>query len=263
MKYWNLFTLCLQLKLTYKVRITIWIINDTINFAVFPFIWLAIFGNNSMINGFSRADIVSYYIIMALISLAFSAHISNSIRPDIIEGGLNSILVRPINYIMYQIIVEWSYRLVTIILAIPLIIMLYIFVPQYLLLPFSVVYLLFFVISLLLSLALSFLIQFVIGLAVFWFGETGAMDGVRHILNNVFSGKLAPLVFYPLFLQKTADILPFKYMYYFPFQIYSGRVSYLEIGQGFGITIFWILFFSLVVYMLWRRGLKNYDGAGM
>ena len=142
MKYWHLFKNFLQLKLTYKARITVWAVADTINFGIFPFLWLAIFGSNNTVGGFTRADIVSYYIIMALISFAFSAHISNAIRGDIIEGGLNSFLVRPINYRIHQILAELSYRSVTIILVTPIIIILYIFVPQYLLVPGSLLNLL-------------------------------------------------------------------------------------------------------------------------
>lgn len=263
MKYWQTHKNFLQRHITYPARIIVWGITDVINFMVFPFLWLAVYGDRTNIAGFTRADIVSYYIIMALISLVFTSHIAKSIQINIMKGGLSSFLVKPMNFLIHEVLHEISYRIVTLFIGIPIIVFLFLVFPKYLLMPTSLINFFFFLFSLLFSLLLSSLIQKVIGFAVFWMGETGALESLRHILSNVFSGKLAPLVFYPILLQNISNWLPFKYMYYFPFQVYTGKINNAEIINGFGIVMLWSVILSVFVYFLWRRGLKRYEGVGI
>jgi len=263
MKYWQLNKTFLQRHMTYPARITIWTIVDVTNFIIFPFIWLAVYGDRQILAGFSRADIVTYYVIVALISLGFTSHISQYFRIDIIEGYLNTILVKPINFLVYRFIHEFSYRLVAIsISAVVLMVMLVLF-PDYVILAKSVFVWLLFFLALCLSFLISHSIEFIIGLGIFWLGEVNALQNIRHIFSKVFSGALAPLVFFPDALQQVAAFLPFKYMVYFPVQVYLGQLSNKEMLTGFIFSISWILVLSCIILIMWKRGLKRYDGAGM
>ncbi len=263
MKYWQLNNTWLQRHLAYPARVVVWTIADVANFIVFPFIWLAVYGDRQIIAGFTRSDIVTYYIIIAFISLGFSSHISAYLRQDIMEGGLNTVLVRPLKYFWYRFLHELSYRIVAVTIAIFLLAVVFIFLPQYIILPKNIVGVCLFILSLFFSFLISHLLQCVIGYSSFWLGETGAADGIRHLLEKVFSGELAPLVFFPVYLQITASYLPFKYTIYFPARIYLGQANGKELVIGFMVSIAWVVGLLLISSLMWKRGLKKYDGAGI
>lgn len=249
--------------LVYRWRVVIWVLNDSVNFLIFPFIWLAIYGSREMIGGYSKADIVTYFLIIIVVKLVSDSHVSNSMREDIIEGRLNFYLVRPVNFIFSRCLHEVSYKLFSGIFFIPLIIVISLFFKQYLVLPQSILQLVLFLFSLILAFILSNAFQFIIGFACFWLGNNSGPNNLNHLADLVFSGRIAPLVFFPPFLKLIASVLPFKYISYFPAQIFLGQIGYQEILLGFIYAMIWIIVIWGIAYIMWRRGLKIYEGVGI
>lgn len=216
-----------------------------------------------MLLGYSRADIVTYYIIMGLISLSASAHISRVVRLDIMEGQINSFLLRPFNYILFRSIHELTYKLVTTIIAIILFTTVAVLFPTYVVLPHDTATWFLFIASLVGAFLLALAIQFIISLSSFWMGEINSIQQIKTLMETVFSGQIAPLAFFPPVLQTIASYLPFKYLAYFPAQIYLRQLTSIQIAGDFGILSLWILAAWLVVAWLWKRGVRAYEGVGI
>jgi ABC-2 type transport system permease protein len=263
MKYHQLFKTFIQRHLAYRARVTIWAFVDLINFLIFPFLWLSIYGDRISIAGYSRADIVTYYIIIMFISLGFSSHILKQIKIDILNGEINSLLLKPISYLYYRFIHELSYKCIVLLLAILFFIGANIVTPSYIEFPHSWLYISLFLLSLVFSYVLSHAIQMIVGLSSFWLGENFGPDRLRHILEKVFSGELAPLVFLPTILQTTAFYLPFKYLSYFPAQLYLEQISLTEALHDFLMLGVWVIISWSIVWFMWKRGLRKYEGIGM
>ena len=208
-----------QRTIVYRARMVIWILIDCLHFLVFPFIWLAIFGERETIAGFTRADIITYYIIIAFVSLLGNAHINRRIKVDIMEGDMNAYLVKPIKYYFYCISQEFGYKLISVPTFILLILAAYFSFPEYLVIPTHIATIPLFFISLAMSYAISSLFEFMIGVATFWLGETSALLHAKQILESMFNGKIAPLTFFPPLLQSIAAVLPFQYVAYIPAHI--------------------------------------------
>jgi len=203
-KYLAIFKQSILYCLVHRGRVVIWILNDSLSFLIFPFIWLAVYGGREVIAGYTKADIVTYFIIIILIKLVCYSHISFTMRKDILEGRLNYYLVRPIHYIFSNFLHETSYKLFSATLTIPLVILISIFFNQYIIFPDSIWRILLFIISLILAFILSNALQFVVGFTCFWLGNNSGPQSLKHIIDMIFSGKIAPLVFFPSILQLIA-----------------------------------------------------------
>ncbi len=263
MKYWYYNKLSIQQPLTYPARIFVWFLVDVLGFIAFPFIWLAVYGSRQSINGFDRADIVTYYIIMAFINIIFTSHIARRVRHDIISGDLNNILVKPISYYATRFLYELGYRIITIFIGVFLALFIYIFLNDYIAYPASLLMFGLFLLSCIFSLFISHLMQTIIGFCAFWLGDINAPQSLRQIAEKIFSGQIAPLIFFPIALQNVAEWLPFKYMFYFPYQIYSGKIAMGGVVNGFVIILFWIFVLTMINVLMWKKGVKSYSGAGI
>lgn len=250
-----------QRTIVYRARMVVWLLIDTLHFIIFPFIWLAIFGERQMIAGFTRADIITYYIAIAFVSLIANAHINRRIKIDIMEGDMNAYLVKPLRYYFYCISQECGYKLIAVPLFAVLLIIAYFIFPDYIVLPTQISTIIFFIISLIVSYAISSLLEFMIGVATFWLGETTALLNAKQILENMFNGKIAPLSFFPPLLQSIAGILPFQYVAYIPAQILLERITLNEIIQHMAIAAVWVAVLSCVAWILWRKGIRAYEGT--
>lgn len=263
MKYLATFKQSVQYFLVYRWRVIIWVVNDSVNFLIFPFIWLAIYGSQETIGSYSKADIVTYFLVIIIVKLVSDSHISNSMKEDVIEGRLNFFLVRPVNFIFSRCLHEISYKIFSSIFYIPLLLIISFLFRQYLVLPQSLGQILLFLASLFIAFILSTVFQFIIGFACFWLGNNSAPNRINHLADLVFSGRIAPLVFFPPILGFIASILPFQYISYFPTQIFLGQMNMQETLIGFLYAIIWIVVAWSIAYIMWRRGLRIYEGVGI
>lgn len=253
----------MQRHLLYRVRVVIWFVVDVIHFIVFPFIWLAVYGGRDMISGFSKPDIITYYLIIALIGTLVTSHVRRLIRMDIVQGDINTHLIKPTYYILFRCFQDLGYHLIFVPISLSLFFLTSLIIPRYFHFITSFYTAFFFVVALLLTYIMSSAIEIMVGLATFWLGETSGIDQFQNICEIIFSGQIAPLVFLPLFLQQVGWFLPFQYLSYFPTQIYLEKLSGGQMASQFGIEICWILLFFAIILLMWRRGVRQYDGVGM
>ena len=262
-KYWQLSVMWMIQHVAYPARVVIWLFIDIINFVVFPFIWLAIYGERSLIQGYSRADIVTYYIIIAFISVVATSHISDHIKKDILYGEMGGRLLKPLSYPLFRTFQELSYRLMRIVITPLLLLPLFLLIPQHIVLPDSVLTACLFVLSLLCAFVIFHCFELIVGMACFWMGENGALRQTYSMISIVLSGEIAPLVFFPVVIQNINKYLPFQYLFYFPSQIYLRKLSTIEIIVGFTRILVWIGILMVIVYLLWKKGVKGYDGGSL
>ena len=63
-------------------------------------------------------------------------------------------------------------------------------------------------------------------------------------------------------LRGLVDLLPFKYFAYFPAAVFLGKIDGSEMYNGLAIEFGWVLFFIVLSWFLWWRGVKRYSGYG-
>lgn len=262
-KYVKIISGSIQKQLAFRARMVLWLLIDIGQIAILPFIWIAIIQEKGNINGFTPADIVTYYIILAFVSFLTSSHSAKYIEQDILTGTLNKFIVKPVTYCVRNYVSGLGYSFIAGTIALATILILYLFLPDIVLLPASGAHLALFVFSLFVASFLSTLIQQITGLSAFWMGDTGGVRHLRYMIEKVFSGEFAPLTLYPLAVQSVAFILPFKYLYFIPISLYLGNISVHEGIYEMTKGIAWVGIFLLILIVLWKRGLKRYDGSGI
>lgn len=249
--------------LAYRFRMMVWIIVDILQFVMFPFIWLSIFSGRADIAGFTKEDIVTYYVVAAFVALAAHSHVSRITRMDIMEGGLNQWLTKPINYYLQNMFRELGYKVIAIFLILAVTALAYLALPNYIRLPQAVSTIFIFLLFLVPAYLIAHLIEFLIGIASFWIGETGALSNIKSIINTVFNGKLAPIHFFPPLVQLAAGILPFQYLGYIPAQIFLENISGPDIARHALIALLWVAALGTFAALAYRRGLRAYEGVGI
>ncbi len=261
--YTLLASLAIKKHFSDRARVIVWLLVDTLGVAVMPFIWLAVYGARDHIEGFSRGDIVTYFILIFLISLFATSHSADYIHRAIMKGDLNGHLVKPFPALLYHFMTENGYKVLAGGFGIIVFTIMHALFPAYVLLPSSSAALVLFVGFLILSRLHSFAIQAMVGLATFWLKETGALMQFRFVLERLFGGEFGPLSLFPASLQQFALALPFQYLYFVPVGIYLGKFTRGEIVHHVLFSSVWLAVYALIIFALWRRGLKRYDGVGI
>lgn len=117
--------------------------------------------------------------------------------------------------------------------------------------------LLLFLISLILS---SILVVAIITLfhviCLYTLDEKGIVN-MFMVMTDILSGLVLPIPFFPNFLQKICNILPFRYVSDFPFRLYVGNVSLLDGINGVIIQIIWIIILFIIGKTLMNNALKK------
>jgi ABC-2 type transport system permease protein len=243
----------------YRGPILVWALSSILALLGLSFFWIA-----SQINpatSYSKSDLLTYYFLGILIGHTVRFYVSEPLKIEIQEGTINTLLVKPVNYLWSWLgrVFGWKMcsNLPWILLTIPFYLLFHNnlnLIPQGNLLAF--------VIGMIFSAMLSFLISFSIGLSAFWFTETGAFNGVFWILFYLFGGRIVPLDFFPTKLKTVANFLPFRYMFAFPIEVYLGKVTGGKVLWGLLIEIGWSLGLLALVKKLWQQGLRVYGAFG-
>ena len=216
------------------------------------------------IAGFRFGDMVAYYL-MVTISRAFSSMpgLSSGIALQVREGEIKKFLIQPVDMLGCLFLQRVAHKLVYYLMAaLPFALVFFLcrgfFVSGWPPLDASLVFFL----SLILGFMLGFFLEAALGLIAFWFLEISSLMFIYMLLNFLLSGHMFPLDLLPDSIRWTVDLLPFKYLAYYPAAVFLGKTQGAEMYQGLAILVFWVVFFFAVSRWLWHRGVKRYSGYG-
>lgn len=260
-KWRAVFGLHIQDSLAYRAQGIIWIITDTVPTITLPLMWLAAFGDRATINGFSRTEMVAYYLAMAVCSNLINAH-PWEISHDIKEGRLSIYLTRPFSYYWFIFASNLSWRMVRTLLFVPFFALTLVIFREYLVWsdyntgPE-------FWLSVALAHLLSYQIAWALGLMAFYLVEVGGLYEFYYMIGGFLAGQMAPLQMMPDAVRDLAQALPFAYVLWFPVQVFLGRASGEAVVSGLWHQVFWIAALAALGQFLWRAGLKRYTAVGI
>ncbi len=78
----------------------------------------------------------------------------------------------------------------------------------------------------------------------------------------LFSGQFVPLTLMPKLIQDIAQYLPFQLLIYFPIQLILGKLSTVQIIQGYLMGAVWLLVAVSIFTWIWRNGVKRFSAVG-
>lgn len=231
------------------------------------FLWRAIFEtlDGRQVAGYRFEDMVAYYLL-TMLGRAFSSMpgLASGIALQIRNGEVKKFLVQPVDLIGFLLLSRVAHKLAYYSVA---------------LLPFAFVFFLCrsyfvdgwpapqvtaaFVASLVMGFLLGFFLEATIGLIGFWFLEVSSLLFVYMLLSFFLSGHMFPLdMLQGTGLDLVVDLLPLKYLAYFPAAVFLGKVEGAELARGLAVEAAWIVILIVLCRITLARGTRRYSGFG-
>ncbi len=274
--WWTFFRISVEERLVYRVDYMLGTLMRFLPIITQIFLWWTIFegiqrasgsGQAQQIAGYRYQDMVAYYLLVT-ISRAFSSMpgLTTGIARQIRDGEIKKFLIQPVDLIGCLLLQRMAHKCVYYGVAIiPFAIVFYVlrgFFPNGWP-PMNVMAV--FVMSLVLSFYLGFFLEATFGLIGFWFLEIASLTFVFMLLNFFLSGHMFPLELLPtkpINWHLVVDVLPFKYLAYFPAAVFLRKVDGAAMYWGLAIEAVWVFGLILITRLAWNRGVKRYSGFG-
>ena len=212
------------------------------------------------VNGLSAGYFAAYYIVWTLVrnmNIVFGAPFwEHRIR----EGELNRDLLRPVLPLHYDIAYFAGWKVVVIVLWIPLAIALsFLFDPS---LSPNVQQVVAFGIAIWGAYLIRTMFQEALGMLCFWTTRGAAIFDLWMTLELLLSGRLVPLPLMPDWVQEISRFLPFQWAFYFPIETLVGDYSTVELVRGLLVQLLWILIGLAIFRVAWRYAIRRYSAVG-
>jgi ABC-2 type transport system permease protein len=264
-KYWVILSTRTQEDMVYRANYVFGAIFRFLPLVTMIFLWWAVYTGRGMspINGLTYQDMVVYNALM-YVARGFSSvpGTMSDISKDIKDGLLNRYLIKPINYLWYQVMYRLAHKLVFWYIAI------FTFPPVFLLMhryfshwptfwEWAA-----FATSLFIAFSVGMLFCSMIGMLAFWFLEISGFLFVVMMVEFFLSGQLIPLNILPKALHPVLFLSPFGYEGYWPCAILMGKVPQDQLAQVLAIGFLWVGIFYGLSRLMWGMGLKRYSAVG-
>lgn len=261
-KYWLYFSTAFRAESAYKADFLFSIIINLVYFFIYFTIWKTIYTNGGIdqISSYTLGSTITYYFISNLI---FQTDPSNFIYLgwDIWEGNLTNDLIKPYSIKIIEILISLADVAINFLLYLPIAAAIIVIFYQYLQFPTALTFV-YFIIAFLLSILLMLSIGLFLHSMNFFFGDQEANIGLANYIIFFFAGAFFPLAFLPQKIGAIINLLPFKYLFNTPINIFLGKMSHTEIMSSFAGALLWILIFYFAFNFLFNKGIKRYSGVG-
>ncbi len=271
--WWTMLSICLEERLVYRGDFALGTLMRFLPIVTQVFLWTAVFAASSRtdIAGYSRNDIVAYYLL-TMLTRAFSSMpgLAGGIARSVRDGSVKKYLVQPVDYVSFLLAARIAHKLVYyVVAALPFAGVFWVcrgYFPP----PPDAATIAACVVSLLLSFLLGFFMEATLGMLGFWFMEVSSIVFGYMLVQYLLSGHMFPidmLAGIPSGLPGTsvADVvhwLPFEYTAYFPAAVWLGKIRGMELARALAIEAGWVLVMVVACRIAWRRGTRRYSAFG-
>ena len=271
--WWTMLTICLEERLVYRGDFALGTLMRFLPIVTQVFLWTAVFSATSRgdIAGYSRNDIVAYYLL-TMLTRAFSSMpgLATGIARSVRDGSVKKFLIQPVDYVSFLLAARVAHKLVYYVVAA---------------LPFALVFVVCrgyfpplpdtttiaaFLLSLVLSFLLGFFMEATLGMLGFWFMEVSSIVFGYMLVQYLLSGHM-----FPIDLLRTVPIgvagatladvvhwLPFEYTAYFSSAIWLGKVKGADLATSLAIEAGWVVVMAIACRVAWWRGTRRYSAFG-
>ncbi len=268
--WWTILRICLEERLVYRGDFWLGTLMRFLPIVTQIFLWGAVFEGmksegspHATIAGFGYHDFVAYYLL-TMVTRAFSSMpgLAGGIATQIRNGEIKKFLIQPIDLLGFSLLARMGHKLVYYGVAIgPFALVFYLcrgYFPGW---PSGEV-MAAFVISLVLSFFLGFFLEAALGLIGFWTLEISSLLFVYMLFNFFFSGHMFPLDIIPEPYQTIVQLMPLKYLAYFPAAVFLGVVPPEDLWREIAMEAGWVAFFMAFSRWLMNAGYRRYSGFG-
>jgi ABC-2 type transport system permease protein len=262
--WWVILRVALEERLVYRGDFALGTLMRFLPIITQIFLWGAILQTVDSVAGYSFENMVAYYLL-TMVGRAFSSMpgLASGIAVQIRNGEIKKFLIQPIDLISFLLLNRIAHKLAYYSVAF---------------LPFALVFFLCrwtfvdgwpdwtaiggFLLALVFGFLLGFFMETTIGMVGFWFLDVSSLLFVYMLLSFFLSGHMFPLDMLPEFWGDIVDLLPLKYLAYFPAAVFLGKIKGPELVWGLCVEAAWIVFFVFASRVAFQRGVHRYSGFG-
>jgi ABC-2 type transport system permease protein len=259
--YRGYFRITIVRYLAYRVELVIWLTSMILQPVVFMCVWRAATHTGETINGYSRADIATYFILVMLINHATMAWVMWEWDGRVRNGELSYLLLRPHHVFHRDVGENISFKTAT--LPVMLLTAFFLVLTTKPSIHVTALHVIAFVPAMLFAYALRFTVDWVTALGSFFTTRVDALNVFYFFMLLLFSGQMAPLPFLPTSLRIIATFLPFRWMLDFPVRLMMGRLTPHEIVTGLFMQALWVGIAGTICSLVWRKGVRGYTAVGI
>ena len=237
-----------------------------IGMVVEPVIYLVVWSTiadaqpGGSVEGFTAQTFAAYYIVWTLVRNMNIVFTPFGWEERIREGEMSAALVRPIHPIHQDLAWFAGWKVVVIILWIPIAIVLSLaFRPE---LSPTVQQCAVFFVAIWGAYLIRSLVLFALGMVTFWTTRVNAIYEAYFIAELLLSGRLVPMELLPDWAERLAWLFPFQWTFGFPIMALTGPITNRGLAVGLGMQLLWIGIGALLVRVVWRRAVRQYSAVG-
>jgi ABC-2 type transport system permease protein len=253
--YWEVIRIRFLAMLAYRVNYYSGIIIYSLNIGVYYFLWTAVYGGSTSLNGLTVAQMATYIAISWMARAFYFNNLDQEIAQEIREGAVAVQLIRPYQYLLVkgaQGFGEGLFRLL--LFSVPGMIIVS-FVFPIALPAFGAVWGKF-ALSMFLGFLINVQINLLIGILTFYLLNNQGLLRAKRVIVDLLSGVIVPISFYPGWAEAILSWLPFQAISYLPSIVLVKGLSGADFWQAIGVQLLWCVLLCLPIVFIWQRAKK-------
>lgn len=244
----------------YRVSNYMYMIGMIVEPVIYLVVWSSIARHQGGdVDGYTPGTFAAYYIVWTLVRNMNIVFTPFGWEERIREGQLSGHLVRPLHPIHYDLGFFAGWKVVVIMLWLPIAAALTaIFRPE---LDPSIQQVAVFAVAIWGAYLIRSLLLWMLGMITFWTTRVSAIFEAYFAAELLLSGRLVPVGLMPEWVQQLARWLPFESCFGFPITSLVGPISDRELIEGLVRQAAWIAIGAGGVWAMWRRALVRYTAV--
>ncbi len=255
-KYVSIARTSLSITFVYRAGFVLNMVGSIFYVVAMFYLWQTIFlGSPGALSGFTWPQMKAYLLVAFLLNSLMTWYAEWNMSQDLREGRVATDLARPMDF--------QASRLASAVGPVPFEFCSAVAVGAIvaavfggIAMPADPLHLALFLVSAALATLIKFGIVYCVSMTAFW---TTGVEGIqvgRIAVQNIFSGALIPLVFFPDWLRTLAAVLPFQGMVSTPALTYLGMMDGPTTALMIGVQAVWAIGLILLGRLAWRSAVK-------
>ena len=251
-----------MLTLEYRAAFFVYMFNIVAGPTVALLVWLAVREHAAEPLPLDRSQLVTYFILMAVVSMLTDTWMGFYVAADIRSGDLAKFLMWPAPTMAHGIGNNLGEKIVKVGLLLPLVALVALVFREDVRVPLEPARWLLFIVALILAAALSFLLDYLIGSLAFFIQDVSGIATLNRLVEGLLAGRFVPLVLFPPALFPFLEVQPWRYLLSFPIEILTSPLALDAIARGLALQSGYLVLLVFAHQVLWRRGLRVFAATG-
>lgn len=228
---------------------------------IFVMVYYAFYQTNATTNlPMNWQELISYtWLNQAFFALNYIWLADNNLIKMIKEGNVVYELCRPISFYKKWYSTMYGTKIAHVLVRSPLLFVFAFLIPApfKLGLPISFEAFLIFIVAMIISSLLVTSMTMLIHLITFFTLDERGVTSFFQSIGQTLSGQIVPIAFFPFFLKKISDFLPFKFLVDVPYRIYTGNLPVSNALPDLILGLIWLVLLICLGFFLSHKVLNK------